>query len=237
MKYQKLFQQIICLNLVVILLAGCGGNVPKSVSEVSAATVAPEEIAPTPTPEPPIATPTSEPPTPTPEPPTATPTPEPATPTPEPPIATPTQELATPTPEPPTTTPTQEPITPTPELSPATEEVSQTGSMVEGDSERGREIFETGGDALSPINRCESCHTLDGTAKDNARGGPSLQGIAERAGNRVPDLTAVDYIRQSIVDPNAYVVEGFDANRMPQAYSIFMDETDIDDVIAFLLTQ
>ena len=57
------------------------------------------------------------------------------------------------------------------------------------------------------------------------------------AGNRVPDLTAVDYIRQSIVDPNAYVVEGFDANRMPQAYSIFMDEADIDDVIAFLLTQ
>ncbi len=244
MKHQKIFQQIIYLTLVVLLLAGCGGDAPKSVSETPVATATQEQTSPTPTlepttptPEPPTATPTSAPPKPTPEPPTATPTPEPPTQTPEPPIATPTQELATPTSEPPAATPTQEPISPTPELSSATEEVSETGPMVEGDLERGREIFETGGDVLSPINRCASCHTLDGTLKGNARSGPSLKGIAEYAGNRVSDLTAIEYIRQSIVDPNAYVVNGFDANRMPRAYSIFMTEEDIDDMIAFLLTQ
>ena len=156
--------------------------------------------------------------------------PEQATPTPEPPTATPTPEPATPTSEPATSTPTAEPP-------PATEEVSATEPLVEGGPERGSEIFEAGGDILSPINRCAACHTLDGTVQDYASAGPSLQGIAERAGNRVPDLDAVEYLRQSIVDPNAYVVEGFDANRMPRAYSIFMSEEDIDDVIAFLLTQ
>ena len=87
------------------------------------------------------------------------------------------------------------------------------------------------------MNRCARCHTLDGTVKERASAGPSLQGISERDGSRMPDLAAVEYLRQSIVDPSAYVVEGFDDNRMPQAYSIFMDEADIDDVIAFLLTQ
>jgi len=63
MKYQKLFQQIIYLNLVIILLAGCGGSAPKSVSEASAATVAPEQAATTPVPGSATSTPTLEPPT------------------------------------------------------------------------------------------------------------------------------------------------------------------------------
>jgi len=39
--------------------------------------------------------------------------------------------------------------------------------------------------------------------------GPSFQGISKRAGDRVPGLSAVEYLRQSIVDPSAYMVEGF----------------------------
>jgi hypothetical protein len=49
MKYQKWLQQIIYLNLMVIILVGCGGSASTVVSEAPAATVALEQAAPTPT--------------------------------------------------------------------------------------------------------------------------------------------------------------------------------------------
>jgi hypothetical protein len=105
---------------------------------------------------------------------------------------------------------------------------------VMGDPERGREIFETEGASPLGVNLvCSKCHSLDGGESI----GGSLQGISEHADDRVPELSAVEYLRQSIVDPSAYVVEGFDDNRMPKAYNIFLSEEDIDDLVAFLLTQ
>ena len=198
MKYQKWPQQIICLNLVVILLAGCGGSALATVSEAPAATAAPEQAAPTPTSELPTATPTTKP---------ATPTAEPAT------------------------------ATLTPESPPVTEGEPVIDPLGVGNPERGREIFETGGGAISVENSCSQCHSLDGTVKEHVSAGPSFQGIANHAGDRVPELSAVEYLRQSIVDPNAYVVEGFSNNRMPKAYKFFLSEEEIDDLIAFMLTQ
>src|SRR5687768_2029510 len=72
-----------------------------------------------------------------------------------------------------------------------------------GDPDKGRDIYETGGAAGIP---CMSCHSLDGTKIV----GPSWQGLGDRAGSRVDGLSAVDYLRQSITDPSAYVVEGYD---------------------------
>jgi hypothetical protein len=45
----------------------------------------------------------------------------------------------------------------------------------------------------------------------NAKGtiGPRLDGLAQRAGNRMPEVSAATYIRQSIEAPNAYVVKGY----------------------------
>lgn len=230
MKHQMCLQQIICLISVVILLAGCGDSAPKSVSDALAAMPAPEQAVPTPTSEP--STATIEPDTPTPEPPTATPTPEP-------PMATPTQEPATPTPEPPAATPSPKPATSTPTPEPSAENAEEVviDPLAVGNPERGREIFETGGGTISAENSCSQCHTLDGTVMEHASAGPSFQGIAGRAGNLVPELSAVEYLRQSIVDPNAYIVEGYRNNRMPKAYGFFLEEAEIDDVIAFLLTQ
>jgi cytochrome c2 len=106
-----------------------------------------------------------------------------------------------------------------------------------GDLERGREIFETGGGVTSVEISCSQCHSLDGTVRTSESAGPSLQGISERAGDRVPELSAIEYLKQSIVDPSAYVVEGFKDNRMPKAYNVFLGEEDIDNLVAFMLTQ
>ena len=105
-----------------------------------------------------------------------------------------------------------------------------------GDPERGGEIFENGGGLLSS-SFCSECHSLDGTENTEAhRRAPTLQGISGRAGDRVPELSVVEYLRQSIVDPPAYTVEGFD-NIMPGSYKLVISEEDIDNLVAFLLTQ
>jgi len=109
-----------------------------------------------------------------------------------------------------------------------------------GDPERGREIHETGGGVIGrDLGRgCSACHSLDGSvsAGTGSSRAPSFQGISERAGDRVPGLSAVEYLRQSIVDPAAYVVEGFE-DFMPKTFRLLISEEDIDNLVAFLLTQ
>ena len=84
---------------------------------------------------------------------------------------------------------------------------------------------------------CSECHSLDGTVATEAHlHAPSLQGISSRAGDRVSGLRAEEYLRQSITDPSAYVVEEF-SNLMPGSYKLVMSEEDIDSLVAFLLTQ
>ena len=107
-----------------------------------------------------------------------------------------------------------------------------------GDPERGRDIHETGGGVIGRETGrgCSGCHSLDGSVGKGAEQGPSFLGISERAGDRVPGLSAVEYLRQSIVDPGAYLAEGFDDN-MAKGLRFLLSEEDIDDLVAFLLTQ
>ena len=84
----------------------------------------------------------------------------------------------------------------------------------------------------SPLT-CSTCHSIDGASGL----GPSLQGISTTAETRVPGLSAGEYITQSILDPNAFVVDGFPAGLMPQNYGETLTTQDIADVVAFLLSQ
>jgi cytochrome c2 len=109
-----------------------------------------------------------------------------------------------------------------------------------GDPERGRELFED----RHRVN-CIWCHSLDGSERGFK--GPSLQGVSERAGDRVPGLSAEEYLRQSILEPSEYRVEGF--NQKMRDYQLVKEEEvdimfasmltqeQLDDLVAFLLTQ
>lgn len=85
------------------------------------------------------------------------------------------------------------------------------------------------GEALFASLGCVGCHSLDGTPG----AGPSLAGIAARAGNTVAGQSAADYLHQAIVEPNAYVVEGYPPI-MP-AYDT-LGESDLASLVAYLLT-
>ncbi len=85
------------------------------------------------------------------------------------------------------------------------------------------------GEVVFVNNGCLGCHSLDGTPG----AGPSVQGIASRAGDMVAGQSAEDYLVEAIVDPNAYVVEGY-SPIMPAYDSL--SEGDLDDLIAYLMT-
>lgn len=101
--------------------------------------------------------------------------------------------------------------------------VTSTAPPQIGDADRGREIYNT--------NACHACHSLKA---DEVKVGPSLYGIGLRAATRKPGLSAQDYLRESIVDPNAFVVPNFNAGIMPATIGKQMSEQDLADLIAFM---
>jgi hypothetical protein len=89
----------------------------------------------------------------------------------------------------------------------------------------GREIAEGKG-------LCSTCHTVGRTG---ALRFPDLEGIGSRAATRIPGVSDIDYLAQSMYEPNAYIVEGFNPgmpviNRPP----IGLTDQEILCVIAYL---
>ena len=111
---------------------------------------------------------------------------------------------------------------------------TQTAAV--GDPERGRQIWDDGADTVLS-GGCSNCHSLDGSENVGSTRAPTFQGISGRAGDQVPGLSAEEYLRESIVDPAAYTVEGYFAGGMPKGYEILLSEEDIDSLVTFLLTQ
>ena len=89
---------------------------------------------------------------------------------------------------------------------------------------RGRAVFDT---------YCSRCH---GTTGDTVIVGPALAGVATRAETRISGLSAEAYIRNSILEPGAYTVEGFPAEIMPRTLKDELSPDDLEAVVAYLLT-
>jgi len=94
-------------------------------------------------------------------------------------------------------------------------------------------LAEYGGQLYNQLG-CQTCHSLDGSRKV----GPSFQGLYGK--NRVftdgSSLTADEnYIRQSILNPNAHVVESYPA-AMP-SYQGQIQEEGLNAIIEFIKEQ
>ncbi len=81
-----------------------------------------------------------------------------------------------------------------------------------------------------------TCFTCHDTSAGITIVGPSLKGIASRAGSRKPGMSAEDYLHESIVNPNAFVVQGFLPNIMPQTFVKALTPQQINDLVAYLMT-
>jgi mono/diheme cytochrome c family protein len=98
----------------------------------------------------------------------------------------------------------------------------RTGSA-EARLERGQRLF---------TQHCSACHTT--TAGANLVG-PSLAGIASTAETRIAGVNAAEYLELAILEPGAYVVEGF-ADMMPRNFGQRLKRDELDALTAYLLT-
>ena len=80
---------------------------------------------------------------------------------------------------------------------------------------------------------CVGCHTIEGLSTGTV--GPNLTNIGTVAQTRVEGQTAEEYIRESILQPNDFVVEGFPPNVMLQTFGESLSQQELDDLVAFLL--
>ncbi len=82
--------------------------------------------------------------------------------------------------------------------------------------ERGENLFTTLG--------CVGCHIFEGAGGGV---GPELTNVYEQG---------EDYVRESIVMPNAVIAEGYQANIMPQNFGERLSDEQVNDIISYLNT-
>jgi mono/diheme cytochrome c family protein len=89
---------------------------------------------------------------------------------------------------------------------------------------RGRQVYRALG--------CANCHEPNLLGQ---RLGPPLEHIGTVAATRRPGLSPEEYLRQSILDPGAYVVPGY-KDSMPRDLGRDLSPTDLDALVAYLLS-
>jgi hypothetical protein len=83
---------------------------------------------------------------------------------------------------------------------------------------------------------CKLCHLIPGMSPDEGEGelGPDLNGIHEFGAKRVKGKGAKEYIRESIVDPNAFISPDFDADVMPPDFPERMTVKELEMIVQYL---
>lgn len=99
------------------------------------------------------------------------------------------------------------------------------------DAAAGEELFSQ--TVIGSQAGCKTCHSLD---EGVVIVGPSLAGIGTIAGSRVAGMSAEEYLKESILKPDAYLVEGFPAGTMPQVWEDELTSEQVDQLVAYMLT-
>lgn len=102
------------------------------------------------------------------------------------------------------------------------------GGATGGDVAAGKALFAQS--VIGPNPGCITCHSLEA---GKTLVGPSMAGIASRAGSTVAGQSAEQYLRQSITEPDAHVAKGFAKGLMPKPT---LTEQQISDLVAYMLT-
>ncbi len=100
-------------------------------------------------------------------------------------------------------------------------------------SSAGPEVSADRGQQLATSVGCAACHSADGTIGV----APTWQGLYGRerplsGGSSV--LADESYLRESIIDPNAKVADGFTPGIMPQDFGERLDDDEIASIIEYI---
>ena len=91
-------------------------------------------------------------------------------------------------------------------------------------ADRGALLFQAKG--------CSGCHSIAGVS-EAASIGPNLTRLASVADERVAGLSAQEYVKQSIRDPQAFTVPDFGPETMP---TLQLSNAELEVLVEFLLT-
>lgn len=91
------------------------------------------------------------------------------------------------------------------------------------------------GKAVFAANGCATCHTFKpagatGTIGPNLDTEPAVSAKADH------NMNLAAFVKQSIVDPNAYIAKGYQPNIMPKTFGKSLSATQLDDLVAFVLS-
>lgn len=102
-----------------------------------------------------------------------------------------------------------------------------------GNAESGEDLFMQ--PVIGSAPGCTTCHSLE---ENKVIVGPSLAGFANHAKMHADAVgkSVEAYAHESIINPNAYLVEGFAPNLMPQNFGSDLTPEQINDLVAFLST-
>ena len=109
----------------------------------------------------------------------------------------------------------------------------ETAATSVGDAANGERLFNETVIGAASAPGCITCHSLEPGV---VLVGPSHSDVGTRAQTAVEGMSAVDYLEQSIREPNAHITEGYTEGVMYQNYGEELTNTQINDLVAFLLT-
>ena len=94
------------------------------------------------------------------------------------------------------------------------------------------DMVKVGREVMDSKGLCFTCHTI---GKTGALRFPDLDGVDERAKTRIAGMSDVEYFAQTLYDPNAYIVPGFNPGMPPiNKPPIGLTDQEILCVIAYL---
>ncbi|HVD56152.1 MAG TPA: c-type cytochrome [Thermoleophilaceae bacterium] len=88
------------------------------------------------------------------------------------------------------------------------------------------------GEQIYTAAGCGACHTF-GKAGSSGNIGPNLDELAAQAG-KLTDLSAEEYTKESILNPDAFTVQGFQKGVMP-SFEGRLDEKQVQELVKYLL--
>jgi cytochrome c551/c552 len=91
------------------------------------------------------------------------------------------------------------------------------------------------GEALFFTKGCSGCHTITGVSNTGVQG-PDLTNLASIAGERVAGMTAEEYVRQSLQQPQAFIVPEF-GGMFVEMPTLALSDGEIDSLVDLLLTE
>jgi cytochrome c551/c552 len=102
-----------------------------------------------------------------------------------------------------------------------------TSSGGGGNAAAGKTVFASNG--------CATCHTFK-LANSTGTIGPDLDSAPAADAKTDHNMALAAFIKQSIVDPNAYIAKGFTKGLMPTTFGTQLSATQLNDLVAFILS-